>query len=393
MVSMKDLRQAPVDRRVVAVRVDLNVPTDDCGCITDDTRIVAALPTINHLRQSGAKVLLLSHFGRPKGRPDPSMSLEPVARALEGYLDGPVAFASDCIGPAVDETVANIDYGEVALLENVRFHPGETGNDQDFARALAKPADIFVNDAFGAAHRSHASVVGLARLLPSYPGFLLASEIAALDRVLNDPQRPLAALVGGAKISSKIGVLRNLLEKVDLLLLGGGMANTFLAANGLDMQASLVESGHLDDARDIQNKARETGCEIVLPTDGVMASGVVAGAETAVRAVEYVPEDWTMLDIGPATERLFHDRLRLARTIVWNGPMGMFEIPQFARGTQQVARSVAASGAFSMIGGGDSVAAVKLLGIESEFGHISTGGGASLEMLEGKTLPGIAALG
>ncbi|MCY4108934.1 MAG: phosphoglycerate kinase, partial [Chloroflexi bacterium] len=218
-------------------------------------------------------------------------------------------------------------------------------------------------------------------------------EIAAFEKVLNDPQRPLAALVGGAKISSKIGVLRNLLEEVDMLLLGGGMANTFLAANGLDMQASLVESGHLADAGEIQKMARETGCEIVLPTDGVMASGVVAGAEIAVRAVDRVPEGWTMLDIGPETERLFHDRLRLARTIVWNGPMGMFENPRFARGTQQVARSVAASGAFSMIGGGDSVAAVKLLGIESEFGHISTGGGASLEMLEGKTLPGISALG
>lgn len=389
---MNDLRKAAVDRRVVAVRLDLNVPTDG-GRITDDTRIVAALPTINYLRQSGATVLLISHFGRPKGRPDPSMSLEPVARALEGYLGGRVAFASDCIGPAVEETVAAIGYGGVALLENVRFHAGETNDDPDFARALAGPADIFVNDAFGAAHRSHASVVGLARLLPSYPGFLLASEIAAFEKVLNNPQRPLAALVGGAKISSKIGVLRNLLEKVDMLLLGGGMANTFLAANGLDMQASLVESGHLDDARDIQKKARETGCGIVLPADGVMASGLADGAETAVRAVEQVPDGWTMLDIGPATERLFHDRLRLARTIVWNGPMGMFENRQFARGTRQVARSVAASGAFSMIGGGDSVAAFKLLGIAPEFDHISTGGGASLEMLEGKTLPGIAALG
>ena len=389
---MNDLRHAPVDRKVVAVRVDLNVPTDG-GRITDDTRIVAALPTINHLRRSGAKVLLISHFGRPKGRPDPSMSLEPVARALEGHLDDPVAFASDCIGPAVEETVAAIDYGEVALLENVRFHAGETSNDLDFARSLAEPAEIFVNDAFGAAHRSHASVVGLARLLPSYPGFLLASEIAALEKVLNNPDRPLAALVGGAKISSKIGVLRNLLEKVDMLLLGGGMANTFLAANGLDMQASLVEAGHLVDATDIQKKARETGCEIVLPTDGVMASGLVAGAETAVRAVDKVPDGWTMLDIGPNTERQFADRLTRAGTIVWNGPMGMFEDRRFARGTEQVAREVAASGAFSMIGGGDSVAAVKLLGIESKFDHISTGGGASLEMLEGKTLPGIAALG
>ena len=390
---MNDLRTAAVDRKIVAVRVDLNVPTDGRGRITDDTRIVAALPTINHLRRSGAKVLLLSHFGRPKGRPDPSMSLEPVAHALEGYLDHRVAFARDCVGTAVTETVANIDYGGVALLENVRFHAGETGNDPDFARSLAEPADIFVNDAFGAAHRSHASVVGLARLLPSYPGFLLESEIVALQRVLSNPDRPLAALVGGAKISSKIGVLRNLIEKVDALLLGGGMANTFLAANGLDMRDSLVESGHLDDARDIQNKAREAGCEIVLPGDGVMASGLAAGAETAVRAVEQVPDGWTMLDIGPATERLFAGYLRLARTIVWNGPMGMFENRQFARGTEQVARAVAASHAYTMIGGGDSVAAVKLLGIESEFDHVSTGGGASLEMLEGKTLPGIAALG
>ena len=388
---MNDLRKAAVDRKVVAVRVDLNVPTDG-GRITDDTRIAAALPTINHLRRSGAKVLLLSHFGRPQGRLDPSMSLGPVARALESYLDGRVAFAGDCIGRAVTEVIANIDCGGVALLENVRFHAGETSNDPEFARALAGPADIFVNDAFGAAHRSHASVVGLARLLPSYPGFLLASEIAAFEKVLTNPARPLAALVGGAKISSKIGVLRNLVEKVDMLLLGGGMANTFLAANGLDMQSSLVEPGHLDGARGIQKKARETGCEIVLPTDGVMASGLAAGAETAVRAVEQVPEGWTMLDIGPETERLFADRLGCARTIVWNGPMGMFEDRRFARGTEQVARAVAASQAFSIIGGGDSVAAVKQLGIESGFDHISTGGGASLELLEGKTLPGIAAL-
>ncbi len=390
---MNDLRDAPVGRKVVAVRVDLNVPTDGHGRITDDTRIVAALPTINYLTRSGAKALLLSHFGRPKGRPDPSMSLEPVARALEGYLDGRVAFARDCVGPAVTETIARIDYGGVALLENVRFHAGETGNDPDFARRLAEPADIFVNDAFGAAHRSHASVVGLARLLPAYPGFLLESEIIAIGTVLNNPDRPLAALVGGAKISSKIGVLRNLVEKVDMLLLGGGMANTFLAANGLNMRASLVESGRLQDARDIQNKALASGCEIVLPRDGVMASGPADGAETAVCAVEHVPDGWMMLDVGPETGRLFAGRLGLAATVVWNGPMGMFENRAFARGTEQVARAVAASDAYSMVGGGDSVAAVKLLGIESEFDHISTGGGASLEMLEGKTLPGIAALG
>ncbi len=390
---MNDLRAVTVDRKVVAVRVDLNVPTDGDGRITDDTRIVATLPTISHLTQSGAKVLLLSHFGRPKGRRDPSMSLEPIARALEGYVDDRVSFASDCVGAAVAETVAKMDRGEVALLENVRFHEGETNNDPTFARLLAEPADIFVNDAFGAAHRDHASVVGLARLLPSYPGFLLESEISAFKKILNNPDRPLAAIVGGAKISSKIGVLHNLVEKVDVLLLGGGMANTFLAARGLNMGSSLVETGHLEDATEIGKNALDTGTKVVLPSDGVMASHVSAGAQTAIRAVEEIPGGWTMLDIGPDTERLFADHLKSATTVVWNGPMGVFEIEDFARGTEQVARTVARSDAFSVVGGGDSVAAVKSLGLESEFDNISTGGGASLEMLEGRTLPGIAALG
>ena len=391
---MNDLRAVAVDRKVVAVRVDLNVPTDGLGRITDDTRIAAALPTINYLKRSGAKVLLLSHFGRPKGRRDPSMSLEPVARSLEGYLDGRVAFAGDCVGTAVTETVANIDYGGVALLENVRFHAGETDNDPDFARSLAEPADIFVNDAFGTAHRSHASVVGLARLLPSYPGLLLESEIVAFEKVLNNPDRPLAALVGGAKISSKIGVLRNLVEKVDMLLLGGGMANTFLAANGLNMRASLVESGHLEDARDIQNKALETGCEIVLPPG--RRYGIWRGCRSGDRRrrcrasprwlddAGHRPGDRASVRRPPQSrqdnrlERAYGDVLKTgnSRAAPSKSP-GQSPLPD----------------AYTMIGGGDSVAAVKLLGIESEFDHVSTGGGASLEMLEGKTLPGIAALG
>ncbi len=390
---MNDLRAATVDRKVVALRVDLNVPTSGDGRINDDTRIVATLPTIHHLTQSGARVLLLSHFGRPKGRRDPSLSLEPIARALEGYVGDRVAFAGDCIGAAVAETVAKMHAGNVALLENVRFHDGEANNDPTFAQLLAEPADIFVNDAFGAAHRSHASVVGLARLLPSYPGFLLESEIRAFDAILNNPDRPLVAIVGGAKISSKIGVLGNLVEIVDVLLLGGGMANTFLAARGLDMGSSLVESSHLADATEIMRASLETGTKIVLPVDGVMGSSVSPGAEAAVGPVEEIPEGWTMLDIGPGTERLFADHLASARTVVWNGPMGVFENKDFARGTEHVARAVARSDAFSLVGGGDSVAAVKLLSMESEFDHISTGGGASLEMLEGNTLPGIAALG
>ena len=374
------------------VRVDFNVPIGEDGRITDDTRITSALPTINHLTKSGAQVLLISHFGRPKGAADPSLSLAPIAVALENYLDSKVLFATNCIGGPVEQTLRNMNPGDVALLENVRFHTGETSNHPDFARDLAAPAQVFVNDAFGACHRKHASVVGLAKLMPAYPGFLVEKEVAAFEKVLDDPDRPLVAIVGGAKISTKIDVLKNLVGRFDELLLGGGMANTFLAARGLDMASSLVEENLLNVAREIEARTSDHGSDLVLPVDGVMAPSLEPGSQVEVHSVDDVPRDWLMLDIGPETIRLFDAHIRRARTIVWNGPMGVFESDAFAEGTKSVARAVARSEAFSVVGGGDSVAAIKTLGIEDAISHISTGGGASLEMLVGRALPGIAAL-
>lgn len=389
---MEDLRTAEVAGKVVAVRVDLNVPTDASGRVTDDSRIVAVLPTIRHLQLRGARVLLLSHFKRPEGKRDPSMSLEPVAREMATHLGDSVQFAPDCVGPAVEKALAATEPGGVVLLENVRFYPGETTNDPAFARELARPADVFVNDAFGASHRAHASVVGMAALLPAYPGFLLEKEIRALTRALDKPVRPLVAVIGGAKISTKIGVLQNLLGKVDALLLGGGMANTFLAAVGLDMGKSLVEASHLETARAIRNKAADRGVDMVLPSDGVMARDLGGAGSIEVRAASEVGPDWMMVDVGPATLELFARHIANAGTIVWNGPMGVYEVPRFAEGTHRMAQMIAASSAFSILGGGDLVAAVKALGIGSSFGHVSTGGGATLEVLEGKKLPGIAVL-
>ena len=389
---MRDLRTAAVADATVVVRVDFNVPTGEDGQITDDTRITSALPTINYLSKIGARVLLISHFGRPKGAPDPSLSLAPIAVALEDYFDNEVFFAADCIGEPFERTLRKMKPGDVALLENVRFHAGETSNDPDFARNLAASAQVFVNDAFGACHRKHASVVGLAELMPAYPGFLVEKEVAALQKVLKDPIRPLVAIVGGAKISTKIDVLKKLVGTFDALLLGGGMANTFLAARRLDMANSLVEENLLDAAREIEARTSAHGRDLVLPVDGVMARSLAPDSQAVVHAVDDVPPDWMMLDIGPETVRLFDAHIHRARTIVWNGPMGVFESDAFAEGTKSVARAVASSEAFSVVGGGDSVAAIKMLGIEDAIGHISTGGGASLEMLVGNALPGIVAL-
>lgn len=378
---------------MVAVRVDFNVPTDATGAIGDDSRIVGALPTVRHLQERGARVVLLSHFKRPQGKRDPSMSLEPVARALGERLGQAIEFAADCVGEAVDEGLRRVMPGGVILLENVRFHPGETANDPEFARELARPADLFVNDAFGVSHRAHASVVGITSYLPAYPGLLLEKELGALTRVLKDPKRPLVAIIGGAKISTKIGVLENLLAIVDTLILGGGMASTFLAAGGLKMGKSLVEEGHLDAARAIMARAAQRGVRLVLPADGVMAPKLAPGVASEVHPVADVPEGWLMLDIGPASVAAFGEFIRGAGTIVWNGPMGAYEVPPFGEGTRRLARMAAEAKAFSVIGGGDLVAAVKETGIEAMIDHVSTGGGATLEFLEGKTLPGIAALG
>ena len=389
---MRDLRTADLAGMVVAVRVDLNVPTDESGAMTDDTRMVAALPTLEYVAAAGARVLVLAHFKRPNGKPDPAMSLRVLAEPLAERLGRRVEFADDCVGAAVGAALERVGPGELVLAENVRFHPGETENDPDFVRALAA-ADVFVNDAFGAAHRAHASVSGLAGVLPAYPGFLLRREIETLAGKLESPERPLVAVVGGAKISTKLGVLRNLLGRVDSLLLGGGMANTFLVALGHDMGSSLVETDLVDDAGEILRLAKEQGVEIVLPPDGVMASGLAEDARFETHPATEVPEGWSMLDIGPASVARFAGYLEEAGTIVWNGPMGMAERAAFAAGTRGLAEAVGRSRAFTLVGGGDSVAALKALGLLDAVDHVSTGGGASLEVLEGKPLPGIAALG
>ena len=389
---MRDLRSADLAGKVVAIRADLNVPTDEDGNVTDDSRIVAAIPTLEYVAGAGAKVLLLAHFKRPRGEPNPAMSLRALVKPLARKLGRHVEFAEDCVGSPVRKALDRIEFGDIVLAENVRFHAGETTNDPEFTRELAAAANIFVNDAFGAAHRAHASVVGLAGLLPAYPGFLLQKEIEALSAKLESPTRPLMAVVGGAKISTKLGVLRSLLGRVDSLLLGGGMANTFLMALGLDMGSSLVEADLLDDAREIQQLAREKDVEIVLPPDGVMASDLSENQLVETHPVTEVPSGWSMLDIGPDSVKLFSEHLAGAGTIVWNGPMGMAEKPAFAEGTRGVAEAVSRSAAYTIVGGGDSVAALKQLDLLDAVDHVSTGGGASLELLEGKILPGIAAL-
>ena len=390
---MKDLRSAELKGKVVAVRADLNVPTDEGGAVTDDARIVAALPTLEYVAAAGAKVLVLAHFKRPRGSPEPTMSLRALVGAVGDRLGRRVEFAEDCTGAPVREALGRIEFGEVVLAENVRFHPGETENDPEFARELAAAAEVFVNDAFGAAHRAHASVVGLAELLPAYPGFLLRKEIETLTTRLENPKRPLVAVVGGAKISTKLGVLRSLLDKVDTLLLGGGMANTFLAAQGHDMGRSLVEVDLEGEARKIMEQAMGKGVQLILPADGVMGSGLSEHPLVEIHGATEVPEGWSMLDIGPVSVGFFSQYLARAGTIVWNGPMGMAEKPAFAEGTRGIAVAVSNSAAYTIVGGGDSVAALKEVGVLEKIDHVSTGGGASLEVLEGKTLPGVAALG
>lgn len=384
----KTVRDVEVEGKRVLMRVDFNVPLAD-GEVTDDTRIRAALPTINYLLQHGAKVILMSHLGRPKGKLVDDLRLDPVAERLSELLNRPVRKLDDCVGPKVEAAVAEMQPGDVILLENTRFHPGEKANDPTFARKLASLADVFVNDAFGAAHRAHASTVGVAEYLPAVAGFLMEKEIAFLGQALTAPEHPFVAILGGAKISSKIGVIDNLLTRVDGLLIGGGMANTFLKAQGHEIGQSLVEDDSLDVARETLERAGE---KLVLPVDVVVANRFDAEADSKVVPVGQVPEDWAILDIGPETVELFKRKLAGAKTVVWNGPLGVFEFPRFAAGTEAIARILAESGATTIIGGGDSAAAVKQAGLADKMTHISTGGGASLEFLEGKPLPGIAAL-
>ncbi len=376
----------------VFIRVDFNVPLDENLNITDDRRIRSALPTINYAIDEGAKVILASHLGRPKGKPDPRFSLAPVAKRLKRLLNKEVVFAPDCIGPQVKNIVDKMQPGDVVLLENLRFHEGETKNDEAFAKELASLADYYVNDAFGTAHRAHASIVGIAKHLPSAAGFLLKKEIEYLKGVVNNPIRPFVAILGGAKVSGKIGVLENLESNVDKVLIGGGMAFTFIKAMGYEVGDSLVEDEMLETAQRIRKKLKERGVKFYLPVDCVIAQSLEPGAETKIVPTLEIPKGWKALDIGPATARLFAEALQNAKTILWNGPMGVFEIDAFSRGTFAVARAVADAYALTIVGGGDTDLAVHRAGVTDSISFISTGGGATLQLLEGKELPGIAAL-
>ena len=388
-MAFRTLDSLDVSGKRVLVRVDFNVPLDGTT-ITDDTRIQAALPTINTLLDRNAAVILVSHLGRPKGKVVPEFSLAPVAKRLSELLGKDVRFASDVVGRSAQEISQSIQPGDVALLENVRFEPGEERNDEDLATALAELADVYVNDAFGAAHRAHASTEGVAHKLPHAAGLLMERELSALSRALDNPGRPLVVILGGAKISDKIGVIRKFLDTADAILVGGGIANTLVAAQGKEMGKSLVETGSLDVARQILDDAKTSKCDLVIPTDFVVASSPddAANAET----VTEVAPDKAALDIGPESIAAFSDWIAKAKTIVWNGPMGLFEVSPFDAGTRAIAAAVAASDGYSIVGGGDSVAAVHQAGLADQMDHVSTGGGASLEFLEGKTLPGVAAL-
>lgn len=394
--TIANLTSTDLSGKRVLVRADFNVPLDSDGKITDDTRIRAALPTIQDLTSKGAKVVLASHFGRPKGQVNESMRLTPVAARLSELLGQPVTKCDDCVGDEVAAKVGALQNGQVALLENVRFYAGEEANDPEFARQLAAVADLYVNDAFGTAHRAHASTEGVTHhLSPSVAGYLIEKELKYLQAAIESPQRPLAAIVGGSKVSSKIGVIETLLDKVDKLLIGGGMIFTFYKARGLAVGKSLVEEDKLDLARSLEAKAKEKGVALLLPSDVVVADNFAADANAQTVSINAIPDGWMGLDIGPNSVKEFQAALADCKTVIWNGPMGVFEFDKFAAGTDAVAHSLAAiteTGADTIIGGGDSVAAVEKVGVAAKMSHISTGGGASLELLEGKTLPGIAAL-
>ncbi len=388
-MNKKTIRDIDFKHKRLLVRVDFNVPLKD-GIVTDDTRIRAALPTIKYLIEKGGEVVLCSHLGRPKGGPDPKYSLAPVAARLSELLGQPVPLVGDCVGTVAENAAAEMLPGQVILLENVRFHPEEEKNDPVFAQRLSVLADFYVNDAFGSAHRAHASTEGVAKYLPAVAGFLMEKEIEYLGQAVSNPKHPYVAILGGAKISDKIGVIENLLAKADKLLIGGGMANTFFKAQGIEVGDSLVEDASLDTARSVLAHGGE---KIILPVDVVLGDKFDAGAQSRTFSVkEGVPAGWRILDIGPLTVARFGEALLGAALVVWNGPMGVFEFPAFAQGTNAVAKLVARCGATTVIGGGESVAAVEQAGLADQMSHLSTGGGASLEMLEGRSLPGLAAL-
>lgn len=387
----RSIEQIELAGRHVFLRADLNAPLDE-GAVTDDTRLTAVLPTIRYALERGAALVLASHLGRPKGGPDPKYSLQPVAERLASLLDRPVPLAPDCVGEGVEAMARALKPGEVLLLENLRFHPEEEANDDDFARRLAGLADVYVNDAFAAAHRAHASIAAITRhLQPAVAGLLMRRELEALGRILESPARPLAAVLGGAKVSDKIALVEHLLARVDVLVIGGGMAFTFLRALGHGVGTSLVEPDRVETARAALETARRRGVQVALPVDAVVAAGLDSPSGRAV-AIRDIPSGQMGLDIGPLTVERFAAVLRTAKTIVWNGPMGVFEKPAFATGTVALARAVAESPAFSVIGGGDTVAAVNQAGVADRIGYISTAGGAFLEFLEGRPLPGVEAL-
>ncbi|HET7339777.1 MAG TPA: phosphoglycerate kinase [Candidatus Dormibacteraeota bacterium] len=371
----------------VLVREDLNVPMSG-GKISDDTRVRAAAPTVEHLAERGAKVIVMSHLGRPKDR-EPDLSLKPIAPDLSQRVGREVAFADDCVGDPATQAVMRMRSGQVLLLENVRYHKEDEANDAEFARKLASLGDLFVNDAFAASHRAHASVVGVAAFLPAYAGELMENELAALHTALDNPRRPMIAVVGGAKVSTKVGVLLNLLKKVDALLIGGAMANTFFKARGWPTGAGLVEDTALDEARKVEAAG---GDKLVLPVDLVCTRKMEPGQPLRVLPADKVEPEWMALDIGPESVRLFREKLRGAGTVIWNGPVGVAEIPDFADGTKKVGEAIASCGGYTLVGGGDTIAAIDALGLGGRYSHVSTGGGATLEYLEGKELPGIAIL-
>ncbi len=388
----KTIGDIDVQGKRILLRVDFNVPLDpDSGGVVDDTRIRAALPTIEYLREREARLILCSHLGRPKGVND-SLRLAPVARRLSELLGSPVKMTDDSVGPQVEEAAQALGPGEVLLLENLRFNPEEEANDPDFAWVLASLAEVYVNDAFGTAHRAHASTAGVAAYLPAVAGFLMEKELTFLGKALASPDRPFAAVIGGAKISTKMGVLENLLEKVDRLLIGGGMACTFLKAQGFEVGQSLLEEEHVEPARRIMERASQRGLMLLLPSDVIVSDRFEADARHQQVSVKEIPLDWQIMDIGEKTAEAFVNALRDCKTVLWNGPMGVIEFEPFSQGSHRLAEAIAGLDATTIVGGGETVAVVERLGLQDKFSHVSTGGGAALEFLEGRELPGVAAL-
>lgn len=389
----KTVKDVDVRSKRVLVRVDYNVPLDANGNVSDDKRITASLPTINYLLEQGARIILCSHLGRPKGEVKKEFSLAPVAKRLKELLPNVnIYFASDCIGEEAQQKAAALKDGEILLLENLRFHKEEEKNDPEFAKKLASLAEIYVGDAFGTVHRAHASTAGVAAYLPAVAGFLIGKELSIMGGALENPERPFVAILGGAKVADKIGVITNLLNKCDTLLIGGGMAYTFFKAMGYEIGDSLLDAESIDLAKQLMETAKEKGVKLLLPVDTVVAKAFAADAEHMTVAANAIPAGWQGLDIGEKTRELFAAEIKNAKTVIWNGPMGVFEFPEFAKGTEAVAKACAECGGTTIIGGGDSASAVKKLGYADKMTHISTGGGASLEFLEGKVLPGVAAL-